>query len=85
MAKAKVSKTTESSKIDPPDDEGKFRSGDQTKGSELESERLDRQLRMLRECNRMLLRAENEVTALAETCRIIVEDGGYRQAWVGLA
>jgi diguanylate cyclase (GGDEF)-like protein/PAS domain S-box-containing protein len=41
--------------------------------------------RVLGECNRLLLRATDEQTLLAEMCRIAVEVGGYRLAWIGWA
>lgn len=45
----------------------------------------ERALRTLSACNRALLRAENEESLLREMCRVIVEGGGYRMAWVGYA
>ncbi len=47
--------------------------------------RLNRTLRTLTRCNEILVRAENETDLLHEICRVIVEDGGYRFAWVGYA
>ena len=44
-----------------------------------------RALRMISQCNQELMRAANEPDLLAALCRIIVESGGYRMAWVGLA
>jgi diguanylate cyclase (GGDEF)-like protein/PAS domain S-box-containing protein len=41
--------------------------------------------RVLGECNRVLLRANDEQALLADMCRIVVEDGGYRLAWIGKA
>jgi diguanylate cyclase (GGDEF)-like protein len=46
---------------------------------------LNRALRTLSGCNRALLRAENEATLLQDICRVIVEQAGYRLAWVGRA
>ncbi|NQD92555.1 GAF domain-containing protein, partial [Pseudomonas sp. CrR25] len=46
---------------------------------------LNRALRTLSGCNRALLRAEDEATLLQEICRVIVEEAGYRLAWVGRA
>ncbi|WP_332821597.1 bifunctional diguanylate cyclase/phosphodiesterase, partial [Pseudomonas sp.] len=46
---------------------------------------LNRALRTLSGCNRALLRAEDEATLLQEICRVIVEQAGYRMAWVGRA
>lgn len=38
---------------------------------------------MLSSCSEMLIRASDETSLLAEACRIAVEIGGYRMAWVG--
>jgi len=48
-------------------------------------ERLNRTLKALTETNHALIRAETEEELLKEVCRIIVEVGGYRFAWVGFA
>ncbi|MFN2376823.1 MAG: PAS domain-containing protein [Candidatus Binatia bacterium] len=53
--------------------------------SELELARLNRALRMRSECSESLIRATDEKTLLTEVCRIAVEIGGYRMAWVGYA
>lgn len=45
--------------------------------------RLNRFLRTVLECNQVLVRAEEEVELAESVCRIIVEQGGYRMAWVG--
>jgi PAS domain S-box-containing protein len=47
--------------------------------------RANRALRMTRECGRALMRARDESALLSEVCRIAVEEGGYRLAWVGFA
>ncbi len=47
--------------------------------------RLNRTLITLTRCNETLVRAENEPGLLHDICRVIVEDGGYRFAWVGYA
>ena len=47
--------------------------------------RANRALRMTRECGRALMRARDESALLSEVCRIAVEEGGYRLAWVGYA
>jgi PAS domain S-box-containing protein len=41
--------------------------------------------RLRSECNQALVRETDESDLLHETCRIIVEVGGYRLAWVGFA
>jgi PAS domain S-box-containing protein len=45
--------------------------------------RLNRHLRTISLCNQALVRAEDEGQLLQETCRIIVEEGEHRAAWVG--
>jgi hypothetical protein len=40
---------------------------------------------MTAECNRALVRSTEENRLLQEMCRIGVESGGYRMAWIGLA
>lgn len=42
-------------------------------------------LRMISECNQILVHANDEKGLMDEICRIIVEMGGYRMAWVGYA
>ncbi|MGD1061914.1 MAG: HD domain-containing phosphohydrolase [Terracidiphilus sp.] len=44
-----------------------------------------RELHMLSEMNEALLHAKTEEELLTEYCRIVVEVGGYRMAWVGFA
>lgn len=44
-----------------------------------------RALKMLSECNHALVRAANEEDLLHDICQIIVDKGGYRLAWVGIA
>jgi PAS domain S-box-containing protein len=53
------------------------------KRTEAELRRLNRALRTISECNRALVRVLEESSLLREICRILVEDGGYRLAWVG--
>lgn len=47
--------------------------------------RTNRALKTLSECNQALVRIRDEKRLMDEICRIIVESGGYRMAWVGLA
>ena len=47
--------------------------------------RVNRALRMLSDTNQALIRIADEMTLLNEVCRITVEVGGYRMAWIGLA
>ena len=46
---------------------------------------LNRELKLLSDCNMAMLRAENEQLLLQEICRMIVDQGGYLMAWVGYA
>ncbi len=48
-------------------------------------ERARRALHLLTRCSEALLRAESQQALFEEACRIIVEFGGYRMCWVGLA
>lgn len=47
--------------------------------------RANRAYRVLSRCNQTLIRAAEESRLLHEICKIIVEAGGYRLAWVGFA
>lgn len=47
--------------------------------------RTNRALKMLSNCSAARVRAESELQLLNEVCRIAVENGGYRMAWVGYA
>ncbi len=51
--------------------------------AESEISRANRALKMLSTCNEALIRAEVEQELLERTCRIAVDTGGYRMAWVG--
>ncbi len=55
------------------------------KRAEEELQRLNRALRTVSECNQALVRAQDEASLAADVCRILVEQGGYRMAWIGLA
>jgi len=46
--------------------------------------RLTRARRVMAECNHVLVHAADESEMLADMCRIVVESGGYKLAWVGL-
>lgn len=43
----------------------------------------NRSLKTLSECNQLQVRATDEQSLLRNICRVIVEEGGYRLAWVG--
>jgi PAS domain S-box-containing protein len=47
--------------------------------------RLNRTLKMINSCDEALVRIRIEDDLLHEICRICVETGGYRMAWVGFA
>ena len=47
--------------------------------------RTERALKTISACNGALVRATNETMLLTEICRVVVEKGGYRLAWVGFA
>jgi len=51
----------------------------------VELQRTNLALRMLSACNEAVIRMEDELTLMQEICRIAVEIGGYRMAWIGLA
>jgi len=46
-------------------------------------QRKTKSLYVLSNCNQALVRISNEKELMQEICRICVEDGGYRLAWVG--
>jgi len=46
---------------------------------------VNRALKAISECNQALVRASEESELLGDICRIIVQVGGYRLAWVGFA
>ena len=54
------------------------------KRDELALARANRALRTLSACNEALVRAGSEPELLNAICRIAVETGGYRMAWVGV-
>lgn len=55
------------------------------KKAESELQNLNRSLLAISNCNQVLLHAHDETELLSEICRIVVEIGGYRMAWVGYA
>jgi signal transduction histidine kinase len=52
---------------------------------ETELRRINRTSRMISECDQVLVRATDEAELLRAICRLVVDGGGYRMAWVGLA
>ena len=53
--------------------------------ADAELARSTRALKLLSQSNRALTRIEDELQLLGEICRLAVEVGGYRMAWVGYA
>lgn len=53
--------------------------------TEAQLERMTRARRVMAECNRVLIHAADETGMLESMCRIVVESGGYKMAWVGIA
>ena len=45
----------------------------------------DRALRTARQCGQLLIHAQQEDQLMQDICRLAVEVGGYRMAWVGIA
>jgi hypothetical protein len=48
-------------------------------------ERVRRTLLVLTRCNEAILRATSEQALFVDVCREIIEAGGYRMCWVGVA
>ncbi len=55
------------------------------KRAEAELRRVNRALKTLSQCNQAMARASAEAELLDKICRIIVEVGAYRFAWIGFA
>lgn len=55
------------------------------KKAEVTLTRTNRALSLLTLCDRALVRATSEQALLDELCRIVVDEGGYRMAWIGYA
>ena len=55
------------------------------KNAERALQRLNRTLRTLSNANQALVRATTEPELLQEMCRVLVDAGGFRMAWIGLA
>ena len=58
--------------------------GETSRGRESLS-RVNRALKTFSGCNQALIRATEELQLMKDICRTIVEVGGYRLAWVGIA
>jgi len=55
----------------------------QRKAGELALQRSNRFLRTLSRCNETVVHATEEISLLADMCRVVVEAGGFPMAWVG--
>jgi len=55
------------------------------KSQEETLKRTVRSLRLLSQCNEAVIQARDEVPLLKEICRLVVQEAGYRMAWVGYA
>lgn len=55
------------------------------KEAEQEQLRLNRAFRLLSSCNQAIMCSAEENALLTEVCKLIVEKGGYRMAWIGFA
>jgi PAS domain S-box-containing protein len=55
------------------------------KRADEELQRANRALQTISNCNQVLVHATAEPVLLREICQVMVRDGGYRVAWVGLA
>jgi PAS domain S-box-containing protein len=55
------------------------------KETEQEQLRLNRAYRLLSSCNQAIMYSAEENALLTEVCKLIVEKGGYRMAWIGFA
>ena len=56
-----------------------------SKRADMELARTNRALQMLSRCNEALTRMDDEAELLMQVCRLAVNVGGYRMAWVGYA
>ncbi|HEY0846569.1 MAG TPA: HD domain-containing phosphohydrolase [Noviherbaspirillum sp.] len=54
------------------------------KANEIALDRANRALRVLSSGNERLVHAQDEQSLLHDVCRVIVEEGGYSLAWVGI-
>ena len=56
----------------------------ESRRADQELRRVNRSLRTISNCNQVLVHATDESELLHQLCKVIVGDGGYRMAWVGL-
>lgn len=64
---------------------GTVRDITERKHADRELARTNRALQMLSRCNEALTRVDDEAKLLLQVCRLAVDVGGYRMAWVGYA
>lgn len=64
---------------------GAFQDITERKKNELDLAWVNRALLMLGKCNEILIHIKDETRLITEVCRIAVDIGGYRMAWVGYA
>ncbi len=50
-----------------------------------ELRKVNRALKTISECNQVLVRAADEPDLLNDVCKVLVDMGGYRMAWIGYA
>jgi signal transduction histidine kinase len=62
-----------------------LRKAQQQLSLERELQRVNRALRATTVCAQVIVHAESEPAMLEQICRVIVEAGGYRMAWIGFA
>ena len=53
--------------------------------AEERTNRLNKELRAIKECNKAVIRARTEQDLVNDICRIIREVAGYKMAWIGMA
>jgi PAS domain S-box-containing protein len=64
---------------------GYFRNITERKRAEETLRRNNRALKAMSECGRIISRSTSEAELLQQICTLLIEQGGYRMAWVGLA
>ena len=55
------------------------------KRAEAELKKVNRALKTISRCNEALVHAVDESAFLQKICEILIEEGGYRMAWIGYA
>ncbi len=65
--------------------QGAFQDITDRKKDQIDIAWLNRALQMLSKCNELVIKMTDEKRLIVEVCRIAVDIGGYRMAWVGYA